>query len=140
MLSYEDRNNKPMWKVNQMQQPNNKILFYSSAKTMKWLALICGAISVGYMAYQAYKKYRQWQSRREMLRAISELRAARERGVYEDNDAQACVICISNPREVVVLDCGHICLCLSCADALPHPRLCPICRQNVRRIIPVYVS
>ena len=43
MLSYEDRNNKPMWKVNQMQQPNNKILFYSSAKTMKWLALICGA-------------------------------------------------------------------------------------------------
>ena len=108
---------------------------------MKWLALICGAISFGYMACRAYKKYRLWQGRREMLRAINELRAARESGNYnEGDDAQGCVICISNPREVVLLDCGHICLCLSCADALPHPRLCPMCRQNVQRIIPVYVS
>ena len=108
---------------------------------MKWLALICGACSVGYMSYLAYQKYKAWQSRREMMRAVNELRAARERGGRdEDDDSQTCVICLSNPREVVILDCGHICVCLSCAEALPHPQHCPVCRQNVTRVIPVYVS
>ncbi len=44
---------------------------------MKWLAVICGAISIGCLSYIAYKKYRMWQDRREMLRAVEELRTAR---------------------------------------------------------------
>ncbi len=47
------------------------------ARIMKWLAVICGAISVGCLSYLAYKKYRAWHDRREMLRAVEELRAAR---------------------------------------------------------------
>ena len=25
-----------------------------------------------------------------------------------------CVICLINPRELVLLDCGHVCLCMDC--------------------------
>ncbi len=53
------------------------MLHLSEPHIMKWLAVICGAISVGCLSYIAYKKYRAWQDRREMLRAIEELRAAR---------------------------------------------------------------
>eukprot|EP01041_Mallomonas_annulata_P011906 gene11906-24938_t len=38
-----------------------------------------------------------------------------------DNDADSdeCVICLTDPRVVVVFPCRHMCLCLTCADALP---------------------
>lgn len=109
-------------------------------KVLKWLAVICGAVSLGYASYLAFKKLRAWQNRRDMARVIRELRAARERGDDDAaGDTQSCVICLERPREVVILDCGHICTCLSCAGDLPHPQKCPMCRQDISRVIPVFV-
>ncbi len=108
---------------------------------MKWAALICGAISIGYMSYLAFKAYRRWRSRRDMARMVRELRGAEREGGPRgnDDDARTCVICLANPREVVLLDCGHICVCLACVEAIPHPRKCPMCREDIRRTIPVFV-
>ena len=49
----------------------------------------------------------------------------------------ACVICLSQPRGCVLLDCGHVCCCYSCYQALPQPT-CPMCRQAIRRVVPLY--
>ncbi|CAL8323951.1 unnamed protein product [Arctogadus glacialis] len=49
----------------------------------------------------------------------------------------ACVICLSRPRGCVLLDCGHVCCCYRCYQALPQPT-CPICRQTIRRVVPLY--
>ncbi|XP_062338020.1 mitochondrial ubiquitin ligase activator of nfkb 1-A [Osmerus eperlanus] len=49
----------------------------------------------------------------------------------------ACVICLSQPRSCVLLDCGHVCCCYSCYQALPQPS-CPICRQAIKRVVPLY--
>ncbi|CAB1317119.1 unnamed protein product [Coregonus sp. 'balchen'] len=49
----------------------------------------------------------------------------------------ACVICLTQPRSCVLLDCGHVCCCYSCYQALPQPT-CPICRQAIKRVVPVY--
>ncbi|CAL8281657.1 unnamed protein product [Lota lota] len=49
----------------------------------------------------------------------------------------ACVICLSQPRGCVLLDCGHVCCCYSCYQALPQPA-CPMCRQAIRRVVPLY--
>lgn len=49
----------------------------------------------------------------------------------------ACVICLSQPRGCVLLDCGHVCCCYSCYQALAQPT-CPICRQAIRRVVPLY--
>ena len=49
----------------------------------------------------------------------------------------ACVICLSRPRGCVLLDCGHVCCCYRCYQALPQAT-CPICRQTIRRVVPLY--
>ncbi|XP_056149322.1 mitochondrial ubiquitin ligase activator of nfkb 1-A [Lampris incognitus] len=49
----------------------------------------------------------------------------------------ACVICLSQPRGCVLLDCGHVCCCFGCYQALPQPT-CPICRQTIKRVVPLY--
>ncbi|PKK16547.1 hypothetical protein A306_00000487, partial [Columba livia] len=49
----------------------------------------------------------------------------------------SCVICLSRPRECVLLGCGHICCCFRCFQALPA-RLCPICRGPIDRVVPLY--
>ncbi|CAH1800689.1 unnamed protein product [Owenia fusiformis] len=49
-----------------------------------------------------------------------------------------CVICFSAPMAVVLIPCGHICLCRDCANALHRPKLCPICRRRVTKIQPYF--
>ncbi|CAN0516181.1 unnamed protein product, partial [Laminaria digitata] len=39
--------------------------------------------------------------------------------------------------DVLLLPCGHLCSCASCAPAL---RSCPICRAGIYRVQPVYRS
>uniref|UniRef100_A0A3Q0R7R3 RING-type E3 ubiquitin transferase n=1 Tax=Amphilophus citrinellus TaxID=61819 RepID=A0A3Q0R7R3_AMPCI len=51
--------------------------------------------------------------------------------------ANLCVICLNQPRNCVLLDCGHMCCCYTCYQALPQ-RKCPICRQNIVRVLPLY--
>ena len=50
-------------------------------------------------------------------------------------------VCLQNPREVVLLECGHICLCSDCAVEIMRSRpQCPICRADIVRIMPAYLS
>ena len=56
----------------------------------------------------------------------------------EDNGDSTCVVCLLEDRNVVLLNCGHICVCVNCAELLPLPKKCPVCRATVERIIPVY--
>ncbi|KAM6948181.1 mitochondrial ubiquitin ligase activator of nfkb 1-A [Aplochiton taeniatus] len=51
----------------------------------------------------------------------------------------ACVICLSQPRNCVLLDCGHVCCCFRCYQALPQ-LTCPICRQTIIRVVPFYLA
>ena len=49
----------------------------------------------------------------------------------------ACVVCMDRPRNVVILDCGHICCCLECARQVNN---CPVCRRPIARLVPTYHS
>lgn len=58
-------------------------------------------------------------------------------GLWQDDDSEEsgreCDICLSAPREVALLPCGHGGMCAACAHAsveLPG-HCCPICRQKV---------
>eukprot|EP00917_Polyrhabdina_sp_WS-2016_P031050 GHVP01066184.1.p1 GENE.GHVP01066184.1~~GHVP01066184.1.p1 ORF type:complete len:268 (+),score=36.53 GHVP01066184.1:53-856(+) len=44
-----------------------------------------------------------------------------------------CLVCLSEKRDTVVLPCGHMCLCESCAQSmrLMKHKTCPICRQKI---------
>lgn len=113
--------------------------------------LVVGGALTTYLLYIFFKK---WKSKREHERLLNEVRLARaartatrnqregiERNIDQDDgsfDPSQCVICLSNPREVVLLNCGHVCLCVDCVGQLPEPRLCPICRQEVVRYVQTY--
>jgi len=43
------------------------------------------------------------------------------------DDDDCCNICMEQPRDCVLLTCGHLCMCCGCAANLDT---CPICRQK----------
>ena len=50
----------------------------------------------------------------------------------EDDDL--CKLCIEEPREVVVLPCGHFLMCRCCAA---HQFNCPVCRTTIVRTVAI---
>jgi hypothetical protein len=51
------------------------------------------------------------------------------------SDNGLCIVCMDAPFETVFLECGHLACCLSCSGKL---KLCPICRNQIVRVIPVF--
>eukprot|EP00698_Gefionella_okellyi_P002533 TRINITY_DN12378_c0_g1_i1.p1 TRINITY_DN12378_c0_g1~~TRINITY_DN12378_c0_g1_i1.p1 ORF type:complete len:506 (-),score=138.15 TRINITY_DN12378_c0_g1_i1:211-1728(-) len=46
------------------------------------------------------------------------------------DESRLCVVCFVNPRNCVLLWCGHVGVCFSCAGRLDK---CPFCRQAIER-------
>lgn len=61
---------------------------------------------------------------------------------FDDNDpGKECVICMSEPRDTMILPCRHMCLCSGCAKVLRfQTKRCPICRQPVERLLEMKVN
>lgn len=118
----------------------------SSARTIKIFLWICVVIGTGVAAYSLYKFVARWMRERESRLAMEEIRRMRVNNAASDGDGDGdtersrCVICLSNPRDVIILNCGHVCLCADCAEAIPEPKHCPVCRAKVARFAPVYIS
>ena len=47
-------------------------------------------------------------------------------------DEELCKICMDNPVDCVMLECGHMCTCTRCGKQMAE---CPICRQYVVRVV-----
>ena len=118
----------------------------SKATMYKVVAGIFGAAGVVIIYLCVKKLYMGWREKKEIQRAYEEFRQwreARDATMEEEgvvDDPTACVVCLEQPRDVVLLECGHICVCMSCANALPHPRKCPVCRSSVERVVPTFVA
>ena len=52
-------------------------------------------------------------------------------------DSELCNICMANQIDCLILECGHMCTCLICAKELFY---CPICRQEIARIVKAFRS
>lgn len=46
-----------------------------------------------------------------------------------------CAVCFDRPIDVLVDPCGHIVMCATCAGRV-NPRKCPICRVDIKQILP----
>ncbi|KAK2155449.1 hypothetical protein LSH36_240g03028 [Paralvinella palmiformis] len=123
----------------------------SEARLLKYAMLISGLFGSVLLVYLLRKKIRQLIDNyriNRMYREIQQQRELRHRqgtnlaGSSEDDEDKAnsenCIICLDNGREVVLLECGHVCLCVDCARALPEPRKCPICRGTITRYVPLF--
>lgn len=55
--------------------------------------------------------------------------------------SRECVVCISEPRDTLVLPCRHLCLCRACAEVLRYQtNKCPICRSVFSSLLKVKLS
>ncbi|XP_062843897.1 mitochondrial ubiquitin ligase activator of nfkb 1-A [Trichomycterus rosablanca] len=98
------------------------------------LTAACALVGAGVVLWMGlcfYQRRRRRQERERMKRAFEQT------GEGEEGGVNPCVICLSHPRECVLLDCGHVCCCYSCYEVLPQPK-CPMCRQSIRRVVPLY--
>ncbi|TNJ26389.1 Ankyrin repeat protein 2 [Giardia muris] len=49
-----------------------------------------------------------------------------------------CVICLSNPKCIVLQPCKHCCVCEGCAKYLKG-KTCPLCRKDVERMMKIFL-
>lgn len=73
----------------------------------------------------------------QVLGAAYELQAIY--GMGEDGTGDdACVVCLSAPKNTTVLPCRHMCLCRDCAEELRlQTNKCPICRAPVSSLLKI---
>lgn len=50
-------------------------------------------------------------------------------------EEEECVACLDLQANVCLIPCGHVCLCTSCAEKLPHPKTCPMCRMAIEQTV-----
>lgn len=56
------------------------------------------------------------------------------------DDSVTCYICVTKPATAVLLQCGHVGLCMDCAAQLMRStRQCPLCRAAITRAAQVEI-
>ncbi len=69
------------------------------------------------------------QTRLALTSTVEELRLAREEleRAFGGRTVAECVVCWEKPVRVVLVPCGHVCVCASCSSGLD---VCPMCMRN----------
>ncbi|XP_072283348.1 mitochondrial ubiquitin ligase activator of NFKB 1 [Pyxicephalus adspersus] len=114
----------------------------SDARKWKVLCLLCGAATCLSLFFILRRQYRHYKEKQRLKRLQQELKDTRARlGDDESEETRnSCIICLANQKSSVFLECGHVCSCFQCYQALPEPKKCPICRNTISRVVPLYNS
>lgn len=72
---------------------------------------------------QLHMKY--YECKKKLTAAETRLEQVSNTIIESDN---ICIICMTNSRECVYVNCGHVCACVECCERMETQ--CPICRQN----------
>jgi hypothetical protein len=58
----------------------------------------------------------------------------------QEQESKLCIVCQDRTRCVIILPCRHLCLCTECCSIIQREHgSCPVCRQDVRRTMKIYV-
>ena len=54
--------------------------------------------------------------------------------IGHEEEIKECVVCLTNPKETLVVPCEHMCLCMDCANIMrsQFEARCPMCRTAYR--------
>lgn len=111
------------------------------ALTLAFGAAACSLLLL--LLWRRYEHHRRTREERGVLREFKEQQRRRMQELGVDEGAVspgACAVCLSKERSCVFLECGHVCACGPCYQALPQPKRCPICRAPIDRVVPLYNS
>lgn len=121
-----------------------KVNFINSIISFCRLACVCfGAVGV-FLAGLMIRRYLRDRKRRieetTLKKRLEETRRERRKKMRDIDlpESQLCVVCRQNPREIILLPCGHVCLCEDCADGIHE--LCPVCRKEIEMKSAAYIA
>ncbi len=78
-------------------------------------------------------------SRSDALRRRPIVRSPRTSDESISEDRLVCVACVDNEKSVILLPCGHLCLCTTCSEwIMSHDQKCPMCRRKIREAVDAY--
>ncbi|XP_039291930.1 mitochondrial E3 ubiquitin protein ligase 1 [Nilaparvata lugens] len=112
-------------------------------ETFKWLSLLFGTFGLVLGAllvrrgWISYKKKLESEERRRRLEEMRRERRRINRNHEDVPDDQQCVVCRDNRKEIILLPCGHFCLCEDCSRMCND--LCPMCRAVIQAMQPVFM-
>merc|ERR1712137_509247 len=57
--------------------------------------------------------------------------------ILEVEDAEPCAVCLEEPRCALLVPCGHVAMCVDCAEKVLHSSraVCVVCRQPIEKIL-----
>ncbi|XP_073277670.1 probable E3 ubiquitin-protein ligase LUL4 [Primulina huaijiensis] len=59
-------------------------------------------------------------------------------GFSDSGSGKECVICMTEPKDIAVLPCRHMCMCSNCAKTLRlQSNKCPICRETIESFLEI---
>ena len=121
-------------------RPNFSIVrFFTRVIGIVYMTIVTIFMMLFYQKAQDESKKSQ-KAHEELLRL--KRKKAREPGGAGAAD-QNCSVCLTNPLEMLLKPCGHICICHRCLTQLNNsssqPK-CPICREDVINTERVYLS
>ncbi|XP_014280755.1 mitochondrial E3 ubiquitin protein ligase 1 [Halyomorpha halys] len=103
--------------------------------TYRWLTLLFGSIGVvlGIVVIKKWWTLKELKIKEEeKKRRLEETRRERRRNARDGReltDNELCVACRVNPKEIIILHCGHVCLCEDCSEGVKDT--CPVCRSPI---------
>ncbi|XP_067131684.1 mitochondrial ubiquitin ligase activator of nfkb 1-like [Centruroides vittatus] len=113
-------------------------------KFLRAISILSGVVGVFLITWITKSLYTNWKRKFERerdARRREELRRTRNRyGVQEERpNAPTCVVCLTNSVEMMILECGHACLCADCAEEIERRRQCPVCRSTITRVVTTFL-
>lgn len=118
----------------------------NSVRLWRILTVVFGVAACSTLLFILWKRYmhhRQSKKERSMLEEFKEQQRKRIRELNVEESSvspTSCTVCLSRERSCVFLECGHVCSCTQCYEALPEPKKCPICRATIDRVVSLYNS
>lgn len=114
-----------------------------SRRNYRVLCIVFSTIGVFIGGLIVRRYLRERRARIDKLSRSRELevgRKERRRRVRDEDlpEIQLCIVCKDHPREIILLPCGHVCLCEDCSEGIKDN--CPVCRALISSKSVAYIT
>lgn len=125
----KNNNNNTSKSNNKSPSTTGQLLIATSPTTMTWQSHFDGDRNVNIMSLEITEKD---------IKYIQPNLSENESDGCK-NESNECCVCLESKKNVLILPCGHICLCIKCSWELKTKNgVCPICRGKITNLMKVF--
>ncbi|KAK9503558.1 hypothetical protein O3M35_010091 [Rhynocoris fuscipes] len=112
--------------------------------TYRWLTYLFGGIGIALAVIITRRLWLERQAKlrdeelKKKLEATRKERRQNARSGENLSENERCVVCRENPKEIIILECGHVCICEDCSEGITKD--CPVCRSPITNKAAAFIS